>query len=111
MEGKKVMAIALMLIILVEGSMAGDYGSCIVDCIKDKAIDCIMEPQICLPACAAKCAIQLPSSSTHAANYACNIGCALSQCKNFMILNDGEKLGVCMASCSDKYCATKAAAA
>ncbi|XP_060192190.1 uncharacterized protein LOC132621787 [Lycium barbarum] len=110
MEGKEVKVFVvislLMLIIFVEGSMAvEDYGSCLVDCIKDKVLDCIFNPATCIPTCAAKCAIQVPSPTSAAANYACNTGCTLSQCKNFMILNDGKKLGGCMASCSDENCA------
>ncbi|KAK4352727.1 hypothetical protein RND71_028245 [Anisodus tanguticus] len=111
MEGKEpnkvfVVTSLLMFIIFVEGSMAvGDYGSCLIDCIKDNVLDCLFQPETCIPTCAAKCAIQTPSPPTASANYACNIGCTLSQCKNFMMLNDGKMLGECMASCSDKYCA------
>ncbi|KAH0711923.1 hypothetical protein KY289_007882 [Solanum tuberosum] len=89
-----------------------EYGVCVLGCMKERTVACIFDPEVCIPFCAAKCAVHLPHnyhSTIAPQNYACNIACTFTQCKNYMMLNDGKRLGECIASCSDNYCAKKAA--
>ncbi|KAK4708413.1 hypothetical protein R3W88_029338 [Solanum pinnatisectum] len=119
MEGKKevkVLVVLMVSIILVCGCMGDDevreYGVCVLGCMKERTVACIFDPEVCIPVCAAKCAVHLPQNyhpTTAPQNYACNIACTFTQCKNYMMLNDGKKLGGCIASCRDNYCAKKTA--
>nr|XP_016448969.1 PREDICTED: uncharacterized protein LOC107774040 [Nicotiana tabacum] len=79
------------------------------------ATQCILT----LTGCMAKCALfaDCPSmecfylsSASIAADKsgACNYECASGKCMNYILLNDKEKFGICMAICQSNYCSAKA---
>lgn len=94
MEGKTTLVVLMVSIILVIGCMGDDevkkYGVCVFECMKEKPMACIFDPEVCIPTCAAKCAIHLQHNfhpTIAPQNYACNIACTFTQCQNYMMLN------------------------
>ena len=73
------------------------------------ATQCILT----IPSCMAKCALlgDCPSMEcfqSFASIAADNHECAYGKCMNYILLNDKEKFGSCMAICQANYCSAKA---
>lgn len=123
------MVLAFLILFITGSSIAENFFECTSNCFNEmKTTDCILNPPTCLSTCAAKCT-SFALSSSPKTDHACNVGCALHQCRNFMDITiekkevhnytncyslrftaNKENLGKCMTSCSEAHCATKAPA-